>query len=48
MCGQDDRVCATYVKSRTGTSSVSTNRSILQVDPAIYLHKQLFGADGFS
>ncbi|MDY0018466.1 MAG: uroporphyrinogen decarboxylase family protein [Anaerolineae bacterium] len=29
---------ASYVKARTGTSSVSTNRSILQVDPAIYLH----------
>jgi hypothetical protein len=29
---------AAYVASRTGTNSVSTNRSILQVDPKIYLH----------
>jgi len=29
---------ARYVRSRTGTNSVSTNRSILNVDPAIYLH----------
>jgi uroporphyrinogen-III decarboxylase len=29
---------ASYVKSRTGTSSVATNRSILNVNPAIYLH----------
>ena len=27
-----------YVKSRTGTSAVATNRSILAVDPEIYLH----------
>jgi hypothetical protein len=29
---------AEYVASRTGTSSVSTNRSILNVKPGIYLH----------
>jgi hypothetical protein len=29
---------AEYVASRTGTSSVSTNRSILNVNPGIYLH----------
>lgn len=29
---------ANYVKSRTGTCAVATNRSILHVDPKIYLH----------
>ncbi len=29
---------AAYVKSRTGTSSVSVNRSIVNVDPSIFLH----------
>jgi hypothetical protein len=29
---------ASYVKSRTGTCAVATNRSILNVDPGIYLH----------
>jgi hypothetical protein len=29
---------AAYVRSRTGTNSVSTNRSILNVNPQIYLH----------
>jgi hypothetical protein len=29
---------ARYVKSRTGTWAVATNRSILSVDPGIYLH----------
>lgn len=29
---------AAYVASRTGTNSVSANRSILNVDPKIYLH----------
>ena len=29
---------AAYVKSRTGTNSLSTNRSILNADSGIYLH----------
>jgi hypothetical protein len=29
---------ASLVRSRTGTTSVSTNRSIVHVDPGIYLH----------
>jgi uroporphyrinogen-III decarboxylase len=29
---------ANYVKSRTGTCAVATNRSILNVDPELYLH----------
>ncbi|HSB13784.1 MAG TPA: uroporphyrinogen decarboxylase family protein [Bryobacteraceae bacterium] len=29
---------ANYVRSRTGTSSVSVNRGILHVDPGLYLH----------
>jgi uroporphyrinogen decarboxylase-like protein len=29
---------ASYVRSRTGTSSVSVNRGILHADPSIYLH----------
>jgi hypothetical protein len=29
---------ASYVRARTGTSSVSVNRGIVNVDPAIYLH----------
>jgi uroporphyrinogen-III decarboxylase len=29
---------ARYVKSRTGTSSISVNRSIVNLDPGIYLH----------
>ena len=29
---------ADYVRSRTGTCAIATNRSILNVDPAIYLH----------
>ena len=29
---------ANYMKSRTGTCAVATNRSILNVDPKIYLH----------
>jgi uroporphyrinogen-III decarboxylase len=29
---------ASYIRSRTGTCAVATNRSILHVDPKIYLH----------
>ena len=35
---QTQQLVAGYVQSRTGTSSISTNRSILNIDPKIYLH----------
>lgn len=38
VVGETQAEVAGYVASRTGTSSASTNRSILNVDPGTYLH----------